>query len=400
MNALDLADCTGSRSAVGFPFVTHRPRLEFIDNLRWVIILLVVSMHSAVTYSHVGSWYFMEDPKPGPLTTGLFATYQAFLQAFFMGLLFLIAGYFVPDAYDRKGFGRFLRDRAVRLGIPSLFFMLVVQPITVYWLLRDFADLSRPSLLQAYWPYVKSGRFLSGSGPMWFAVALLLFSCVYAIGRELSHANAQAKSEEPLPGNRQVLGLALLMGLCTFLARIMQPIGTNVLNMQLCFFSQYILLFGLGIRAKRANWLLRIPYSFGIRWLKLALLAGSLAWIAIVFAVVKTHGEQQVAGGLTWQSATLSLWESFFCVGICLGLLVLFRDKFNHQSAFTKWLSDNSFAVYLFHTPLLIAVTLGLRDFAAPKPVKFLCATILGVTVTYLASSFVFRRIPVLKRVL
>src|SRR5207245_932828 len=53
-------------------------RLDFIDNLRWVMIVLVVSMHAAVTYSHVGSWYFMEDPKPGPGTTALFATYQAF----------------------------------------------------------------------------------------------------------------------------------------------------------------------------------------------------------------------------------------------------------------------------------------------------------------------------------
>jgi len=32
--------------------------------------------------------------------------------------------------------------------------------------------------------------------------------------------------------------------------------------------------------------------------------------------------------------------------------------------------------------------------------VKFLCASILGVTITYLASSLLFRRIPILKRVL
>jgi len=44
-----------------------KPRLAFIDNLRWVMIVLVVSMPAAVTYSHLGSWYFMEDPKPGPL---------------------------------------------------------------------------------------------------------------------------------------------------------------------------------------------------------------------------------------------------------------------------------------------------------------------------------------------
>jgi uncharacterized membrane protein YcfT len=79
-------------------------RLEFVDNLRWVMIVLVVSMHAAVTYSHLGSWYFMEDPKPGMATTALFATYQVYLQAFFMGLLFFIAGYFVPGALIGRAF--------------------------------------------------------------------------------------------------------------------------------------------------------------------------------------------------------------------------------------------------------------------------------------------------------
>ena len=156
------------------PAPTTKARLEFVDNLRWVMIVLVVSMHAAVTYSHVGSWYFMEDPKPGIAMTALFATYQTFLQAFFMGLLFLIAGYFVPPAFDRKNFLRFLRDRTVRLGIPSLLYMLVIHPVTLYWLMRQFAEPSWPSLHRAYWPYLRTRRFLSGSGPMWFAVALLI----------------------------------------------------------------------------------------------------------------------------------------------------------------------------------------------------------------------------------
>jgi surface polysaccharide O-acyltransferase-like enzyme len=81
-------------------------------------------------------------------------------------------------------------------------------------------------------------------------------------------------------------------------------------------------------------------------------------------------------------------------------LIVLFRDKFNRQGTTARWLSDNCFAVYFFHTPLLIAVTLAMRSIAAPKPIKFLVATTLGVVVTYVASSLVFRRIPLLKRVL
>ena len=382
------------------PAVPVRTRLPFVDNLRWVMILLVISMHAAVTYSHVGSWYYNEDPKPEIATTALFATYQAFLQSFFMGLLFLIAGYFVPDAFDRKGFGKFLRDRAIRLGIPTLLFMVLIQPFTVYWLLGHFADHSRPPLSRAFLPYLTSGRFLSVSGPMWFTLALLIFSAVYGIVRVLSPKRVASSSVDVLPSDRHVVGLALLIGLCTFLVRIVQPIGTNFFNMQFCFFSQYIVLFIIGIYAWRQNWLLRIPYEFGMRWFKLMLLLGALVWIGLIVAVVKTHTEALVSGGFTWQSAVLCLWESFVCLGTCLGLLVMFRERFNSRTRATQWLSDNCFAVYLFHTPLLIAVTLVLRSLPAPKPIKFLCATVLGAIVTYLASNFVFRRIPVLKRVL
>ena len=160
------------------------------------------------------------------------------------------------------------------------------------------------------------------------------------------------------------------------------------------------MLFVVGIQAWRRNWLSRISYEFGMLWFISTLIAGTLAWVLLVLAIVRTHTEAKLMGGLTWQSLALSFWESFFCIGICLGLLVLFREKFNHQGRIAKWLSDNCFAVYLFHPPLLIAVTLALRGFNAPKPVKFLVATILGVTVSYLASNFVFRRIPVLRRVI
>src|SRR5438309_10130180 len=98
-------------------------RLFYIDNLRWVMIMLVLSMHAAVTYSHLGSWYFMEDTKVSFPETFTFATYQVFLQSFFMGFLFFIAGYFVPKAYDTKGAIKFLKDRAFRLGLPLLFFV-------------------------------------------------------------------------------------------------------------------------------------------------------------------------------------------------------------------------------------------------------------------------------------
>lgn len=393
---------TGS-SIIAAPLPQNIPvkvRLEFIDNLRWVMIVLVVAMHAAVTYSHLGSWYFMEDPKPGTGLTIVFATFQVFLQAFFMGLLFLVAGYFVPGACDRKGVRNFLRDRFVRLGVPSFLYMLLIHPLIVYGMLPTFVEPSRPTLRQAYLPYLTTSRVLSGSGPMWFALALLGFTVIYGMARWLAPGGRANHGQARLPNWRQVLGLAFFMGLASFLVRIVQPIGTNVYNMQLGFFTQYVLLFLTGICAWRRNWLLRIPYTFGVRALTIALTAGTLCWFLLVFALLTTHSENKLGGGFTWQSAVFSCWESFFCVGVCLGLIVLFREKLNRQGKLARWLSDNCFAVYLFHPPVLIAVTLALRQLEAPKLLKFACATVLATLLTYLASSCLLRRVPLLKRIL
>jgi len=41
----------------GPPVLQQASRMLFIDNIRWVIIMLVLSMHAAVTYSNQGGWY-------------------------------------------------------------------------------------------------------------------------------------------------------------------------------------------------------------------------------------------------------------------------------------------------------------------------------------------------------
>jgi glucans biosynthesis protein C len=44
----------------------------------------------------------------------------------------LIAAYFTPGSYDRKGATSFLRDRLVRLGISLLLYYLLLEPLVVY----------------------------------------------------------------------------------------------------------------------------------------------------------------------------------------------------------------------------------------------------------------------------
>jgi len=290
------------------------------------------------------------------------------------------------------------------LGLPALFFMLIIHPFTVYWLLRTFDDPGIPSLSEAYGRFLLSGKVLSATGPMWFAVALLIFCIIYAGLRLLSRwkpATIEAVALSVLPGHSSVIGLIVVMGACTFLVRIVQPIGVNILNMQLCYFSQYILLFVVGIFAYRGNWLMRISRRFGLIWMTLALTAGVAGWFVLILTSGALEGNSKsLLGGLNWQNAAFSFWESFFCLGICLGLTVLFRERFNFQDKFSQWISRNSFAAYLFHTPLLIAVTLALKHLSAPLGVKFLLACLLAVPITFIVSAFLRPRIPVLRRVL
>jgi glucan biosynthesis protein C len=373
-------------------------RLLFIDNIRWVLIVLVICHHAAVTYSHIGSWYYTDGPKPGLIPTFVFATFETFNQAYFMGFLFMLAGYFVPGAYDSKGTWRFLRDRALRLGIPSAFYMFVIHPVTVYWLLRNFEDPSIPPLSRAYLPFIASGRVLRESGPMWFAVALLIFCVVYAIARA---AGMKPSAARPIPSHVSVVILIVVIAACSFVVRIYQPIGTSILNMQLCYFTQYVCLFMVGILAYRGNWLRELKHPFGILWMKLACRAGVAGWFVLLLTSGALKGDTaSLLGGTHWQSAAFCLWESFFCLGICLGLIVIFRDRFNRQSEFARWMSQNSFSAYLFHTPILICVTLVLRGMPAPVMVKFLVACVMAVPITFAVSGLLRERIPGLRRLL
>jgi hypothetical protein len=98
------------------------------------MVILVLTMHATDTYSPFGNWYYTDRADSSLGTIVFFAIYQSFLQAFFMGLLFFVSGYFTAQAWERKNVASFIRGRFVRLGIPTLLYMFVIGPLTQYFL--------------------------------------------------------------------------------------------------------------------------------------------------------------------------------------------------------------------------------------------------------------------------
>src|SRR5215831_13324173 len=104
-------------------------RLRFADHLRAALIILVVLHHVAVMYGAGAPFYYVEPPYTDGLAFVVLLLFILLNQGYFMGLLFLVAGYFTPGSFDRKGPRPFLRDRALRLFVPLVAFVLLLNPI-------------------------------------------------------------------------------------------------------------------------------------------------------------------------------------------------------------------------------------------------------------------------------
>ncbi len=374
----------------------NKKRLTCIDNLRLLMIIFVVMQHIAVTYSGLGDWYYVESKELDVIQTVLFGFYQAFTQSYFMGFLFLIAGYFVPTSYDKKGAGKFVKDRFVRLGIPTIIYMLIIHPLVVFGLLGK--RIGDKGIVDSYSEYITSLAFLKGSGPLWFAFALLIFILIYALFRKFA-SSSKVVNKQSLPSFKQMLALVLLISICTFLIRIIQPIGTSVFNMQLCYFSQYVILFIVGIKCKRNDWF----DDLDARAKRFMILAPSLGFVSFVIVLIsggalETDSLDTFYGGLSWQSAAYVLWESFVSVCMSIGLLAWFKEKYNKQNKLSKALSDNAFSVYVFHAPIIVALSLLFEPVSAIPFVKFIILTLIGIPICFLSVHFTIQKIPFLRR--
>lgn len=376
-------------------------RLYFIDNLRWFVIIIVVFVHTTVTYSHIGGWYYYENQVDSldVLSKLVSVIFNTFSQAYFMGFLFLLAGYFVPLSYDKKGIAKFIKDRLVRLGAPLIFYIFIIDPFINFVLLERYLSNSPYSFTQFYSHYLKSLNFLGGTGPLWFAEALLIFSIFYALFRFVKNNVIKSYAPDYLPSNKTITLLILLVSIFVFIIRLFYPINTAFYNLQLCFFTQYIVMFILGILCYRTNLLLRLPYKFGMKWLKISLFGGFLLWVLMLALGGGLSGNDKAYyGGFYWQAAAYGFWESVFCAGVSLGLIVFFRDKLNFRNRLTGFLSDNYFGVYVFHAPILIFISITLRHIYIYPLLKILIVGTLAIISSFLFS-YIIKKLPFFKTI-
>ncbi|PDP88103.1 acyltransferase [Glycomyces fuscus] len=378
-----------------------RRRLHHVDNLRVALTVLVVLHHAAVTYGNIPVWYYAE-PAQDP-SGGLLDLFVVINQTYFMGLFFLVAGYFVPGAADRRGAGGLVRERLVRLGAPLLLFVLLVRPLITAHLYAPAAEEAAAGGTELpYWLfYVIS----FDPGPMWFVEVLLVFSLAYVAVRGLRERRSRGAAGAPvasLPAPTgplrwlwPVLGFTLALTLASFAWRYLAPapywpvVGLPSPG----YVPQYAALFTVGVFAYRGDWLTRLPGAAGVFGAALAA-SGLLAASGTMLAL----GEAALTPG-TWQALAQTAAETCLAVGMVLALTVFFRRFADRSHRVTRWLSDNAFAVYFLHPLVLVVLGMALSGWEASAVVKFLGLSAIAVPVCWALAAAV-RALPGARRIL
>jgi surface polysaccharide O-acyltransferase-like enzyme len=373
-------------------------RLLFVDNIRVFLTILVLLHHLMVTYAGTGGWYYREG-RQDDIVDALGGWFCATDQAFFMGLFLLISAYFVPGSYDRKGAGRFLKDRLIRLGIPLALFSWVINPLFVY--VFFYQDIRMP-----FWQYFPGIYFknnaLIGSGPLWFVEVLLIFSLVYVLWRLFTRSQTpQPAVEAHFPANGTIALFALLLGIAGFLARVAFPMDAYTfkpLNLQFGFFAQYIALFVVGLIAYRRNWLVNLPDKTGRLWLGLAVVL-ILLWAPMMIVNGAINNDESFRGGWTWQSLLFTLWESFLCLSMCIGLIYAFRRYLNQRGKIAGLLVPNAYTAYIIHAPVITYLAFAVRDVMLYPLLKWALVALVAVPLCF-GLSWLIRKLPYTDRVL
>jgi len=379
---------------------TATRRLLFVDNLRILLVSLVIVWHTAVTYGASGAWPYHEGP-PDDVADLVFTVLNVTIGPFVLPLFFMIAGYFAVRSYDRKGFGPFTRERIVRLGVPVLFYVVILDPL-IHFAIKLKTGQYVGSLGEYVMRHFQGYRRL-GVGPMWFLEALLILSLLYGLWRRIARPEAcQVEPRGKVPGTSEIVVFALVLGVATFVLRVWVPIDSafTPLGMPLPLFPQYVAMFAVGTLAHARNWLLNAPKAVGRQWLAIA-----VAFIVLVFPALAVLGDAfaedavPFMGGVTWQSLALSVYEQFVCVGMMIAVVVWFRRGFDHQGRPARAASRSSFAAYFIHAPVLVLLALGLRDLRLHPLLKFAAVAPLAVLLSF-SLGYCFRKLPLVRRIL
>ena len=341
-------------------------RKYYIDNLRWVTVVLVVFYHVFYMYNAEGILGTLG--KITDLEVQYFDLYQYIVYPWFMALLFIVSGISARYYIERHTGKEFIKSRTVKLLVPSTIGLFVFQFIQGYINVSfsEAGSIEAPGFVK-YIIYC-----LSGIGVLWYIQMLWLFSLVIVLIKKIDKDrfwNICRKTPfwvliliaVPFWGAGQILNTPVIVSYR---------------------FGLYFLAYLLGYFVFSHDEVIEVTKRY------FPLFAVIAVGLGTAFCIV--YFGQNYADDPVYRSPLFLLYGWFGCVAMIGG----FAKCFDFTNNFTKWMGSHSWGLYVFHYLGISMVALYLaKPGLIPAWGCYLLSAIAGFGLSYILY-FVISKIP------
>ena len=345
-------------------------RRKYLDNIRWVTILIVIIYHviymfnGVTTYGVLGP--FSEDQ---PQDIFLYIVYP-----WFMFLLFVVSGMAARFELDHKGESGFIRNRTRKYLVPSTIGLFV------FWWILGYYNMLIGGAFESMGTVPKPVLYLimciSGIGPLWYIQMLWLFSLVLIWIRKIEKVrvyNLAAKTN---------VFIIVLLGIAVYGAA--QVLNTPIVIVYR--FGIYGLGFLLGYFIFSHEEVMEKLEKY---WMLFGLLALAFCILFLVFNLGKPYPEHEVL-------------DTFLCNMYAwfgtLGLLAFMKKWGDFHNGFSDWMCRKSWGLYVFHYLGIAISSWYIKMYLPQMPAFFVYLLVLvsGIAGALLLYEII-SRIPVLR---
>ena len=305
-------------------------REHYLDNLRWLAVLMLFPYHIFMIYNTFGESFYIKGADI-LLTSGFIVV----TGRWFMPLLFTVAGVSSSFALLKRNTAEYIKERVAKLLVPLIFGVLLIVPPQTYFAERFHNDYIG-SYFEQYRLFFTKPTDLSGyhggftPAHLWFILYLFVISLI-----ALPIMTAYQKSTKKLPLQKiPFVTLPILFILPALGSLVLDIAGKSLGEFFVYFLLGYFILSNESVLAKAEK------YRFIMLFISvLSAVIIILAWSEVIIGV------PEIAYGIFFQ---------FYSWITILALFGMCRRYVNCKNKLTDYFSKSSFAVYLFHQTWIV----------------------------------------------
>ena len=357
-------------------------RKHWMDNLRWVTVLLVLFYHVIYFYNNKGVFGGIGGFGPYPEVPQYQDIVMYILYPWFMPLLFILAGSSARYALEKKSAKEWFKARTRKLLVPGTIGLFVFHWMTGYFNTAVGRGLGIFDGMPGVAKYALMA--VSGTGPLWFVQLLWLLSIVLLLVRKLDSKDKFWNACGKLSIVWIImLGVLFWAGEQTLIKNPRPESADGLLNLYKPVF--YLICFLLGYFVFSHE---EVQQKIKQAWIPLL----GCAVVAGTVLIVTTFGQDNTSA--IYMSSPLNCLYGWLA---CLALMGWFQAKFDYTGKFAGYMTRTSYGLYIDHYLVVAAIGYMLKLYTQLPPVAIYIILTIAVFTLSPALYEVLHRIPFIR---